>query len=339
MFPFIDLHCDTLYRTVSSPERFFASGTDTSTHVFHSGLCENLCLLQCFAIFTDLCEMPDHPPLASINEQHSCFRYILSKTKESMMQIKTHADLISCLRQNKVGALLTLEESCLDKEPAALLSDFYSLGVRIATLTWDYSTILGSSAVNETPSPESCGSPYTSSLLRFNATDTGLTLRGLDFLAEAERLGIIIDVSHLSDRGFCDIAAHSKRPFLASHSNARTICNVPRNLSDNMLRVLAQHGGLTGLCLHEPFLTSSPYTDRSVSEALVLHVKHILSVAGSEVLAIGSDFDGTPGNRSIPDVTKLSRLEDILKKAGLTGHQIEKLFYKNALRFFLENLP
>lgn len=256
-----------------------------------------------------------------------------------MMQLKTASDLTSCLRQNKIGALLTLEECCLCKKPATILPALFSLGVRIATLTWEYSTLLGSSAANEVPPSGRYTFPHTAPLLNFHEKDSGLTPRGFDFLAEAEHLGIIIDVSHLSDRGFYDVAAHSKRPFLASHSNARSVCNVPRNLSDDMLRILANRGGLTGLCLHEPFLAPSPGSAKDISEALALHVKHILSVAGSEVLALGTDFDGTPGNRVIPNVTELSRLEDILKKAGLTGYQIEKLFYKNALRFFRENLP
>ena len=339
MLPFIDLHCDTLYRTASSPERFFATGTGVSTHIFHSGLHTGNCLLQCFAMFTDLCESPHRSPLTSIWEQYTCFRHILSNARETMMQIKSRSDLFSCLRQNKTGALLTLEESCLCKNPAAFLSDLHSLGVRIATLTWDYSTTLGSAAVNEPPSPEGRISPHIAPLLRSCMTDEGLTPQGIDFLTEAERLGILMDVSHLSDRSFYDVAAHSKKPFLASHSNARSVCNVPRNLSDDMLRLLAHRGGLAGLCLHEPFLSPSPHSAHDISDGLVRHVKHVLSVAGSDVLALGTDFDGTPGNRVIPDVTKLSLLEDLLKKAGLTGRQTEKLFYQNALRFFLENLP
>lgn len=339
MHPFIDLHCDTLYRTASTPEHFFASGSESSTHVFYSGLCESHCLLQCFAVFTDLCEPPDRHPLATFREQHACFRHILSKASERMMQIKSVSDLNNCLCQNKIGALLTLEESCLCKEPSEILPALFSLGVRIATLTWEYSTRLGSSAANEAPSSKGSAAPIVSSLFKFHRTDSGLTSRGFAFLEEAERLGIIIDVSHLSDRGFYDVATHSKKPFLASHSNARSVCNVPRNLSDDMLRILARRGGLTGLCLHEPFLTDDARTDRDISDALARHVKHILSVAGSDVLALGTDFDGTPGNRVISDVTKLSYLEDLLKKAGLTGLQIEKLFYKNALCFFRENLP
>ena len=339
MLPFIDLHCDTLYRTAAAPERFFSADSEKSAQVFYSGLRANHCLVQCFAVFTDLCETPDRHPLSSFREQYACFRHILSNARDAIMQIKTASDLISCLRQNKTGALLTLEESCLCKEPAMLLPSLFSLGVRIATLTWDYSTKLASSAVNESPTRHSYRFPPKTPLLPYCPTDSGLTPQGLDFLSEAERLGIIIDVSHLSDKGFYDVVSHSKRPFLASHSNARSVCNVPRNLSDGMLRILANRGGLTGLCFHEPFLTASPCSPADISEAIVQHTKHILSVAGSEILALGTDFDGTPGNRLIPDVSYLSRLEDILKKAGLTVGQIEKLFFKNALRFFRENLP
>lgn len=339
MLPFIDLHCDTLYRTAGSPERFFSTGSHISTHIFHTGLRTSGCLLQCFAIFTDLCESPDCSPLTPVSEQHACFRHILSNAQESMMQIKSRSDLDACLRQNKTGAILTLEESCLCDSPVTLLPFLFSLGVRIATLTWDYSTRLGCSAAKEPPSSTALVSPHRAPLLHIREVDSGLTFAGLAFLEEAERSGIIIDVSHLSDRGFYDVAAHSKKPFLASHSNARSVCHVPRNLSDDMLRILSRRGGLTGLCLHEPFLAALPCSADDIAVALGRHVQHILSVAGPEVLALGTDFDGTPGNRIIPDVSQLSRLEDILKKAGLTASEIEKIFYKNALRFFRENLP
>lgn len=256
-----------------------------------------------------------------------------------MMQIRSSSDLTDCIHQNKTGALLTLEESCLCKDPAASLPCLFSLGIRIATLTWDYSTPLCGSAANEAPKNLRYMPPVPSAHTVFFKENSGLTPYGFDFLAEAEHLGIILDVSHLSDKGFFDLVTHSKRPFLASHSNARSVCNVPRNLSDDMLRILAVRGGLTGLCLHEPFLVTKPCSDCDISDAIIHHVKHILNVAGSDVLALGTDFDGTPGNRIIPNVTHLFHLEQILKKAGLNSGTIEKLFYKNALRFLTENLP
>lgn len=336
MTPYIDLHCDTLFKITDAPDRFFASASRASTHLFLSGLSESRCLLQCFAVFTDLCEFPDGQPFASFRKQYRCFRRILSGSRGNLRQIKTASDLDKCIRQNKIGALLTMEESCLSAEPAILLPSLFSLGVRMATLTWNYSTLLGCSSENAVLENTS---PYVTFSQRIHEKDSGLTPQGLRFVEEAERLGIILDVSHLSDQGFFDVAAHGKRPFLASHSNCRSVCAAPRNLSDDMLRILANRGGLAGLCFHEPFLRKTPRSPEDIADALTCHVKHVLQVAGADILALGTDFDGTPGNRVIPNVTRLPYLEDILKNAGLTGLQIEKLFYKNALRFFKENLP
>ncbi len=339
MPPIIDLHCDTLYRIVSAPERFFSTTDTADTHVFYSGLRASGGLVQCFALFTDLCELPAPSPLSSLKKQIACFQKILSGANGQLLQIKTASHLTECIRMNKTGALLTMEESCLSKCPVALLPEFYSLGIRMTTLTWDYSTLLASSASNAVPHPIPGCYSFSSAFSGSYEAYPGLTPAGLDYLSEAERLGILIDVSHLSDAGFRDVAVHSKRPFLASHSNARSVCNVPRNLSDNMLRTLALRGGLTGLCLHEPFLLPSPHSPEEVTEALISHIKHIFYVAGSEVLALGTDFDGTPRNTAVPDITRLPYFAEQLKKAGLTSGQIDNLFYKNALRFFLANLP
>jgi len=337
MLPVIDLHCDTLYRLSRTPDLFFAPADESCTHITSSGLRASGSLLQCFAMFTDVCESPETAPLSRLLEQYACFRHILSHSKSSPVQIRTAADLSECLRENKSGALLTLEEGCLSPAPLSLLPNLFSMGVRITTLTWDYSTILGTSAVNA-PVPVPCP-PFIAPFFPAPDAPKGLSPLGFEFLDEAERLGILIDVSHLSDEGFRDVATHSKKPFLASHSNARAVCNVPRNLSDAMLKTLANRGGITGLCLHEPFLLPFSGTGEEVATALVAHVKHIRSVAGAEALALGTDFDGTPGNCFLPDISQLPRLADLLKKAGLTSGDIEKIFYKNALRFFTENLP
>ncbi|MDD5900433.1 MAG: membrane dipeptidase [Lachnospiraceae bacterium] len=339
MIPSIDLHCDTLYRLGSEPERFFVPQANAASHIFYPGLCSAGTLVQCFALFTDLCEHPDSSPLLSIREQFTCFRHILTLSGGRMLQIRTSSQLTESIKQKKIGALLSLEESCLSESPASLLSYFFSLGVRIATLTWDYSNLLATSALHAAPGFIGTPSPYIEALLKCPSPQSGLTSKGIDFLEEAEHLGIILDVSHLSDAGFHDIAMHCKRPFLASHSNARAVCGSPRNLSDSMLRILAERGGLTGLCLHEPFLSAVPCSDTELAAAMIQHAKHIRTVAGADVLALGTDFDGTPGNRLIPDITGLSQLERILKKAGFSSDEIEKVFYKNALRFLKENLP
>lgn len=339
MPPIIDLHCDTLYRLASAPERFFAPAGSHSSHISYHSLRAANSLLQCFAVFTDLCELPTASPLSFLTEQLRCFQKILSLSEGQLMQIRTFADLATCIRQGNIGALLTLEESCLSEQPVTLLPELYSLGIRIATLTWDYSNLLATSAAEALPVPYPHRFTFRSAFPKASESFSGLSPAGYAFLEEAERLGILIDVSHLSDAGFRDVAAHSKRPFLATHSNSRSVCNVPRNLSDDMLRTLANRGGLAGLCLHEPFLLSPSGSKNDPTEAIIAHVRHILSITGSEVLVLGTDFDGTSGNRSFPDISALPRLADLLKKAGVTSGQIDRLFYKNALRFFQENLP
>lgn len=339
MPPVIDLHCDTLYRLSSAPECFFAPPGTAVTHISHSGLRTAGSLMQCFTVFTDLCELPSPSPRSAFTEQLACFQKIISLANGQLIPVTTASGLTECLRSNKTGALLTLEESCLSEQPASLVPDLYTSGIRMATLTWDYSTVLASSAANAVPSPISGRFSFPAAFSPIQKKHPGLTPAGFDFLAEAECYGILIDVSHLSDAGFRDVAAHSKRPFLASHSNARSVCNVPRNLSDDMLRIIAGRGGLAGLCFHEPFLTSGSKSPEDILDALIAHTKHILSVAGSEVLALGTDFDGTPANSAVPDITHLPRFAEQLKKAGLTSGQIDNLFYKNALRFFQENLP
>lgn len=326
MYPHIDLHCDTLYRLSSAPGLFFTEPGNQHSHIFYSGLRSSRTLLQCFAVFTDLCELTEAPPLTCFRKQLACFRNILTTADDSIIHVKTSGALKECLRQNKVGALLTLEESFLSESPISLLPELFSAGIRIATLTWDYSTPLGTAAQNLR-------------LPGFLPSHSGLTPEGFDLVSEAEHLGILIDVSHLSDAGFYDVASHSKKPFLATHSNARSVCNTTRNLTDDMLRIIGERGGLVGLCLHEPFLLSVPGSPEDIAEALLRHTKHILSVTGSDVLSLGTDFDGTPGNRFIPDITCLDRLEHLFQKGGLSSVQIEKIFYRNAFRFLEENLP
>ena len=120
------------------------------------------------------------------------------------------------------------------KENLAFLRDFYRLGVRMLTLTWNYKNGLGHpNKRKEFPlEPD---------------TVNGLTPLGIEFLQEMERLGIIVDVSHLSDAGFYDVVKYAKKPFVASHSNARSVCGNVRNLTDDMLKKIADCGGVTGI--------------------------------------------------------------------------------------------
>ncbi len=338
MVPIVDFHCDTLYKLSASPDCFFLPVEHSRSHVSYEGLCISGSFLQCFALFTDIFDDTFSSPFSRLRTQLSCFQKILNRSDGHLVQVRTAAELSDCLSRKKIAALLTLEESCLSDDPLGLLPELADSGVRIATLTWDYPNLLGTTALNVIPLPEQQASNPFSSLTRLHSPHTGLTPLGHDFLAEAERLGILIDVSHLSDASFYDVASHSKKPFLATHANARTVCNHPRNLTDDMLRIIGERGGVVGLTLYEPYLVSGSASSEELLNALIRHAKHILSVAGSDALVLGTDFDGIPGNGAISDMTQLYRLEDALLSSGLSSAIVEKIYYRNALSFLGSNL-
>ncbi|MBP3616544.1 MAG: membrane dipeptidase [Lachnospiraceae bacterium] len=338
MVPIVDFHCDTLYKLSATPDRFFLPAEHSRSHVSYEGLCSAGSVLQCFALFTDLFDDSFSSPISRLRKQLACFQKILNRSNGHFVQVRTAAELNACLSRKKIAALLTLEESSLSDDPLGLLPEFASLGIRIATLTWDYPNLLGTTALNVIPSQKQQTTNPFSSLTKLHSPHTGLTPLGHDFLAEAERLGILIDVSHLSDASFYDVASYSKKPFLATHSNARSICNHPRNLTDDMLRIIGERGGVIGLTLYEPYLISGPATPEELLNALVRHAKHILSVAGSDALVLGTDFDGIPGNGAVPDITQLYRLEKAFLKAGINSTAVEKIFYRNGIRFLTDNL-
>ena len=171
-------------------------------------------------------------------------------------------------------------------------------------------------------------------------TETGLKEKGFEFLAEMERLHIIADVSHLSDKGFWDIVEHSTRPFAASHSNCRALAPHCRNLTDEMIRALANKGGLVGLNYCSGFLDNQPEEKlcRSTTALMAKHAAHFKQVGGIEIIGLGSDFDGIGGKLEMDDCSKLPLLADALRREGFTEDEVEAIFYRNARRFFEENL-
>ena len=163
---------------------------------------------------------------------------------------------------------------------------------------------------------------------------------GIEVIEEAERIGMMLDVSHLNDAGFMDVAKYTKKPFLASHSNARAICNHVRNLSDDFIRILSNRGGIIGINFYPNFLTKVPANceNPGTIDAIIEHIKHIEKIGGIDCISLGSDFDGIEGHAELPDCSYMYRLIDALHSAGFKEDAIEKICYKNALRFYRELL-
>jgi membrane dipeptidase len=191
------------------------------------------------------------------------------------------------------------------------------LGVRLITLTWNFPNEIGF---------PNCQNEYM---------NKGLTEFGKEVVYEMNKLGMVIDVSHLSDGGFYDVANLSSKPFVASHSNSRSIRSHTRNLTDDMIRTLAEKGGVTGINFCAAFLGSS--RDGRIDD-MVEHIKHLRNIGGIDVIALGSDFDGIGNDVEIKDSSEMNKLAYELSKQGFNDDEIEKIFFKNALRVIKEVL-
>ena len=163
----------------------------------------------------------------------------------------------------------------------------------------------------------------------------GLKQFGLDCVERMNQLGMLIDVSHLSDGGFWDIVRHSKKPFIASHSCCRALCNHTRNLTDEMLRALGEKGGVVGINFAAQFLNEgAEYTD---IDSVVRHMRHIRDKAGMDALGFGSDFDGISSTLEFQDYAGMPQILQALSP-HFTENEIEKICSGNMLRLIDETL-
>lgn len=326
-----DLHCDTL----SELRHAQLSGTPKSFE--HNDLMIDLHRLkqsgyglQCFACFVDL-GAPEDPMRTALQEM-DIFHNLLVSYPDDLVWVRTGEDVKRLAGQTRIGAMLTVEEGGTCHGDLAILRDFYRLGVRMMTLTWNHK--------NELAEPN-VGPDYNEDTWPVAPNTTGgLTDRGVAFVEEMERLHMLVDVAHLSDAGIRDVLRHSTRPFVASHSNARACCPHVRNLPDDLLRAMGEKGCLIGLNFCPAFLDDGPDRHHLTSrvEDMARHAKYILNLAGEDCLALGSDFDGIGGKLEIAGAQDMPRLAEGLCRAGLTETQVEKIFWDNAARFFAENL-
>lgn len=150
-----------------------------------------------------------------------------------------------------------------------------------------------------------------------------------------EELGILPDLSHLSDEGAREVLACTKRPLVASHSNARAVCDHPRNLPDPLIRQIGERGGCIGLNYFEKFVGRA---GEEIWEGLAEHARHIIKVGGEECLGLGSDFDGIAPGEMLKGVQSVPLLWDQLHARGFTERQLEGIFEKNVLRVYREVL-
>ena len=287
-------------------------------------------LIQNFAMFVSIKNYAD--PLEHCLKIIDLFYQELDRNKDKIALALNYNDIIENQKSNRMSAMLTIEEGGVTKCDLAHLRNFYRLGVRMLTLTWNYENGIGypNFKLIEGEKPD----------FHIPNTKEGLTEFGFSFIEEMEQLGMIIDVSHLSDGGFYDVLNHTKKPFVASHSNARGVCNHVRNLSDDMIRKLAVRGGVMGMNYCPSFLEDVENESDAVGtiSKIVEHIKYITKIGGYECVGLGSDYDGIPVHKEMPDPSYLPQLAEALEKEGYKNHEIEAIFYKNVLRVYKDVL-
>lgn len=329
----IDMHCDTISEILSrniSSENSASNNREgeedlgeNTLHISLDKMEKAGYLLQNFAMFVNMKKHED--PFGYCLELIDCFYRQMERYKTRIGLVLSYEDIEKNEREGKMSALLTVEEGGVTGLKLAHLRNLYRLGVRMITLTWNHENGIGYPNIHNGNFP--------------NMSD-GLTRYGIEFVEEMERLGMIIDVSHLSDKGFYDVLRYTRKPFVASHSNARALCAHGRNLTDDCIRLLAERGGVIGVNYYTDFLKKDMTCEEEERSLWYIadHIEHIVGVGGYECVGLGSDFDGIPTNKGIPDCSYLPKLYDVLVSRGMKESVIEACFYKNVLRLYREIL-
>lgn len=315
MYYYTDLHSDTITQLHYPMEDLANNKRMVSIPDMEKGHT----LIQCFSAFIPTGIYPKicHNTILWKRFQYITYKKdrLMEKHKDYLSPICSYNDIAQCISHNKIGVIYTIEDSGIYGNDIAKVNKAYNNGVRIATLTWNHENSLG----------------YPNST-NPNIMKQGLKPFGFEVIEEMMRLGIIIDVSHLSDGGFYDVAKICKGPFIATHSNCRYITNHPRNLTDDMIKIIANHNGIIGLNFYPHFLKNDNSNNHSKIEYMIQHIKHIHKIGGLDVIAIGTDFDGIKGNLEIDTPAKMPLLFDALEKAGFSRSEIEKICLQNTLR-------
>lgn len=322
----IDMHCDTIFEIARLNNEGQNVGLNNNQlNIDIMKMKQSDYMLQNFAIFTPL-KMVDNP-ITHVQQLIDTFYNELENNKGDIAIVTKYEDIEKNMKENKISAMLTLEEGGVVCNDLSYLRNYYRLGVRMITLTWNYPNGIG--YPNFDTNDETHG---------FHCQDTinGLTDFGIEYVKECERLGIIIDVSHLSDAGFYDVLKYTTKPFVASHSNARSVCDHARNMTDDMIRELSKRRGVMGINFASDFLCEGDELSRVSS--MVKHIQYIVDIGGIDCVGLGSDFDGIPQNLEIKDASYMPLLYKGLQNAGFSEEDIEKIFYKNVLRVYKEVL-
>ena len=319
LIPLFDAHCDTITAAMKKGENL----RKNSLHLDFERLRTFSPCAQVFAIFMRHEEdppgmepdydRPDGPPEVLYGLYREAAGRLLTefdRNSDILMHCLTAGDVRLAGAENKIAAFMSVEGAELLECSAERLREAYALGVRLVNITWNYPNSLSGTAMS--------------------GSKGGLTERGKDFVRRAQEMGVILDMSHISEAAFWDVMEIAARPVIASHSNSRALCPHPRNLSDEQFASLVKQGGAVGLNLCPDFLGLG----RDI-EAVVEHAEHFLALGGEKAVCLGADLDGIDelpeGFRGVEDMGKI--YEAMLRR-NYSEDLVRDIFYNNWLGVF-----
>ena len=309
--PVFDLHCDTSLAMLPKGHQPSQGLRSNKLHIDLERASTLAGYCQCFACFTtpQMQQWYQKSPVEIFEREIDAVLANVHSNSDLISQAFSAADVSKNLENGKMSAILTIEGPAGFGFDPALLEDLWNLGFRITTLGWNEQNVLTGS----------------------HRTGGGLTELGREYVKEAQRLGMLIDVSHISDEGFFDIMDMTQAPVIASHSNSRAVRGHSRNLTDEMFQEIVRTGGVAGLNLYTDFVSENADIDKCCD-----HVFHFMELdPDGKGIALGGDLDGCEtipaGFEGIQDYPKLSQR---LLERGLDEKTVRNIFWHNALGVF-----
>ena len=308
-FPVFDFHCDTALMLLGDDLNQAGSLRKNNGHIDLERAGKLGGYAQCFACFTtDIPELLHGiSPIVLFERELATIQREVDKNSDLISIAYSAAEIEENRAAGKLSAILTLEGTAgIDYNPA-LLEDLWAIGFRVSSLGWNEKN------------------PLTGS----NVTGGGLTDLGREYVKEAQRLGMRIDVSHISDDGFWDIMKITQAPIIATHSNSRAVHHHSRNLTDDMFRAIRETGGVAGYNACRDFTGENPNLD-----TICDHILHFLELdPDGKHIALGGDLDGV---ETMPDgfegVQSYPALAQRLLERGLSEENVMDIFWNNAIR-------
>ena len=307
----IDGHSDWLLDVSDTKRSFFEESS--IGHVDLPRLRTGQISAMMCAVFIRNDDLPHHALIQTLRTVDR-LRTIVEKSDGSVRLVEEYDDLERCREEGSFGAILHYEGAEAIDPEFAVLRLSHALGLRSLGLVWSRSNIFA----------EGVGE---------NDRGRGLTYLGKELVRRCNQLGILVDVSHLNVAGFWDVIETSNAPIVASHSNARAVCNHERNLHDDQIKALAERGGLMGINFARQFLVEGAATGEDVSlDAMIDHVDHIVNLVGIDHVALGSDYDGARMPADLYDAAQTPKLIQALRDRGYDDDAIQKFGRDNWLR-------